>query len=94
MGAATTVWHLFFGRILDGLLGGNISLAQAYISGTKSTSIDNSKVRHINSHLDITQKEDRSKAFGFIGAGTSSSSFFLVFLPFHPSSTIHSHVLK
>jgi len=32
LGAATSVAQLFFSRILDGLLGGNISLAQAYIS--------------------------------------------------------------
>jgi len=32
LGAATSIPQLFFSRILDGLLGGNISLAQAYIS--------------------------------------------------------------
>jgi len=32
LGAATSISQLFFSRILDGLLGGNISLAQAYIS--------------------------------------------------------------
>lgn len=31
---ADSVWMLFASRILDGILGGNISLAQAYISGT------------------------------------------------------------
>ncbi|HEU4595883.1 MAG TPA: MFS transporter [Pyrinomonadaceae bacterium] len=32
MGAATTLWMLFVGRILDGITGGNISTAQAYIA--------------------------------------------------------------
>lgn len=43
---------LFFSRILDGLLGGNIALAQAYVS-------------------DVTGTQDRSKGFGYIGAGFS-----------------------
>src|SRR5262249_41992508 len=32
LGLATTVWMLFIGRILDGITGGNISTAQAYIA--------------------------------------------------------------
>ncbi len=40
---------LFFSRILDGLTGGNISVAQAYIS-------------------DVTDKKDRAKGMGLIGA--------------------------
>ena len=32
MGAATTLWVLFAGRILDGITGGNISTAQAYVA--------------------------------------------------------------
>ncbi|MGH9900478.1 MAG: MFS transporter, partial [Pyrinomonadaceae bacterium] len=32
MGAATTLWLLFAGRILDGITGGNISTAQAYVA--------------------------------------------------------------
>jgi len=32
LGFATTVWMLFLGRILDGITGGNISTAQAYIA--------------------------------------------------------------
>lgn len=32
LGYATTVWMLFVGRILDGISGGNISTAQAYIA--------------------------------------------------------------
>lgn len=32
LGVATTVWMLFIGRILDGITGGNISTAQAYIA--------------------------------------------------------------
>ena len=32
LGFATTVWMLFVGRILDGITGGNISTAQAYIA--------------------------------------------------------------
>src|ERR1700752_5182824 len=32
LGFATTVWMLFLGRILDGISGGNISTAQAYIA--------------------------------------------------------------
>ncbi len=34
LSVATSVAELFLSRILDGILGGNISLAQAYISGT------------------------------------------------------------
>src|SRR4029077_14798160 len=32
LGFATTLWMLFLGRILDGITGGNISTAQAYIA--------------------------------------------------------------
>lgn len=32
LGFATTLWLVFFGRILDGITGGNISTAQAYIA--------------------------------------------------------------
>ena len=32
LGFATTFWMLFLGRILDGISGGNISTAQAYIA--------------------------------------------------------------
>lgn len=32
MGSATTLWMLFVGRILDGITGANISVAQAYIA--------------------------------------------------------------
>ena len=32
LGFATTIWMLFVGRILDGITGGNISTAQAYIA--------------------------------------------------------------
>src|ERR671929_466699 len=32
MGFATTLWMLFLGRIIDGITGGNISTAQAYIA--------------------------------------------------------------
>lgn len=32
LGLATTLWMLFLGRILDGISGGNISTAQAYIA--------------------------------------------------------------
>src|SRR5918912_1241610 len=32
LGFATTLWMLFVGRIIDGITGGNISTAQAYIA--------------------------------------------------------------
>src|SRR5207253_1259374 len=32
LGFATTLWMLFLGRIIDGISGGNISTAQAYIA--------------------------------------------------------------
>src|SRR4028119_2121433 len=32
LGLATTLWMLFLGRIIDGITGGNISTAQAYIA--------------------------------------------------------------
>ena len=36
LGFATTLWMLFLGRILDGISGGNISTAQAYIADVTS----------------------------------------------------------
>jgi DHA1 family tetracycline resistance protein-like MFS transporter len=36
MGFATTLWMLFAGRIIDGITGGNISTAQAYIADVTS----------------------------------------------------------
>jgi DHA1 family tetracycline resistance protein-like MFS transporter len=36
LGFATTLWMLFAGRILDGITGGNISTAQAYIADVTS----------------------------------------------------------
>ena len=37
LGFARTLWMLFLGRILDGITGGNISTAQAYIADVTST---------------------------------------------------------
>ena len=37
LGLATTLWMLFAGRILDGITGGNISTAQAYIADVTTT---------------------------------------------------------
>lgn len=37
LGLATTLWMLFAGRILDGVTGGNISTAQAYIADITTT---------------------------------------------------------
>jgi MFS family permease len=48
-GAAGALWLLFPSRVIDGITGGNISIAQAFIA-------------------DVTPSEDRSKAFGLIGA--------------------------
>src|SRR5437660_8376967 len=36
LGFATTLWMLFVGRIIDGISGGNISTAQAYIADVTS----------------------------------------------------------
>jgi DHA1 family tetracycline resistance protein-like MFS transporter len=49
LGLANSLLLLFIARILDGISGGNISTAQAYIS-------------------DITDEQDRAKAYGLIGA--------------------------
>ena len=38
LGAANTLWILFVSRLLDGLTGGNISVAQAYISDVTDAS--------------------------------------------------------
>ncbi|HVB37915.1 MAG TPA: MFS transporter [Vicinamibacterales bacterium] len=46
---AHSLWLLFVARIVDGLSGGNISTAKAYIA-------------------DITEPENRAKAYGLIGA--------------------------
>jgi multidrug resistance protein len=48
-GVGGALWVLFAARIIDGITGGNISIAQAYIA-------------------DVTPPQDRSKAFGLIGA--------------------------
>jgi MFS transporter, DHA1 family, tetracycline resistance protein len=37
LGFATTLWMLFLGRIIDGITGGNISTAQAYIADITTT---------------------------------------------------------
>src|SRR5918993_5815343 len=37
LGAATTLWMLFAGRIFSGITGGNISTAQAYIADVTTT---------------------------------------------------------
>jgi DHA1 family tetracycline resistance protein-like MFS transporter len=37
LGAATTLWMLFVGRIIAGITGGNISTAQAYIADVTTT---------------------------------------------------------
>jgi DHA1 family tetracycline resistance protein-like MFS transporter len=42
LGFATTLWMLFVGRILDGITGGNISTAQAYIADS-TTKADRAK---------------------------------------------------
>lgn len=49
LGTAGSLPMLFVARLLDGASGGNISIAQAYIS-------------------DVTPEEQRSRAFGLIGA--------------------------
>lgn len=49
LAVAHTLLLLFAARIIDGLSGGNISTARAYIS-------------------DVTEKKDRAKAYGIIGA--------------------------
>jgi DHA1 family tetracycline resistance protein-like MFS transporter len=49
LGFANSLWMLFASRIIDGLTGGNISVAQAYIT-------------------DITDRENRARGLGLIGA--------------------------
>ena len=49
MALAQSLMLLFIARIVDGLSGGNISTARAYVA-------------------DITEPEDRARAYGFIGA--------------------------
>ncbi len=48
LGLSGNVWMVMFSRIIDGLLGSNLTIAQAYMS-------------------DISEKKDRSKAFGLTG---------------------------
>lgn len=48
LGLSNQLWMLYLSRIVDGLLGSNATIAQAYIG-------------------DITDKKDRSKAFGITG---------------------------
>ena len=49
MGVAWSIWLLFVGRVLSGIMGAAISTATAYIA-------------------DISQKENRARNFGYIGA--------------------------
>jgi DHA1 family tetracycline resistance protein-like MFS transporter len=49
LAAAQSLAMLFVARVVDGLSGGNITTARAYIA-------------------DVTEPEDRAKAFGFLGA--------------------------
>ena len=49
LGFANSLTLLFISRIIDGITGGNISIAQAYVA-------------------DITDKENRSKGMGIVGA--------------------------
>ena len=49
LAVAQSLTMLFFARIVDGLSGGNITTARAYIA-------------------DITEEEDRAKAYGILGA--------------------------
>lgn len=49
LAVAQSLTMLFAARIIDGLSGGNITIARAYIA-------------------DVTEPEDRAKAFGFLGA--------------------------
>jgi DHA1 family tetracycline resistance protein-like MFS transporter len=73
---ADSVWMLFASRILDGVLGGNISLAQAYISG--ALTILDAKHHYLSaiSHTyplltlpkDTTNAESRTKGMGMLGA--------------------------
>jgi DHA1 family tetracycline resistance protein-like MFS transporter len=57
LGLANSLWMLFLSRILDGLLGGNISLAQAYVT-------------------DVTDKTDRTKGLGLVGAAFGAGMIF------------------
>jgi len=74
LGAATSPMFqskflLFFSRVLDGLLGGNISLAQAYICGTKVSLLFSLVfVGQRNFSADKSSDETRAKQLGYIGA--------------------------
>jgi MFS family permease len=57
-GLAGAAWMLFAARILDGLTGGNVSVAQAIVA-------------------DVTQPEERAKAFGLFGAITFGLGFIV-----------------
>lgn len=49
LGISVALWVVIFSRLLDGITGGNISVANAYIS-------------------DVTTDDERTKAFGIVGA--------------------------
>lgn len=63
---ANSVTMLFASRILDGLLGGNISLAHSYISGKFESY--NFSDPFLTLLLDVTEEKDRTKSMGVIGA--------------------------
>jgi hypothetical protein len=55
LGVAETKFWIFFSRILDGLIGGNISLAHAYITGLFLILLDIFllKITSISTEIDI-----------------------------------------
>lgn len=68
-------------------MGGNISLAQAYIAGIIIFFLPNtSAIKYLLFILDITNEKDRSKGFGVLGAafglafivGPATGNFFIV----------------
>lgn len=76
---ADSVWMLFASRILDGILGGNISLAQAYISGASfvfnlSQLLDILFFRLTNPHLpfmDTKRHDDGGRTHARYGSSWS-----------------------
>ena len=102
MGAATTLWMLFAGRILDGITGGNISTAQAYIADV--TTPENARRDGDSSGLwsrvhsarpsRVLSQEGQQRAFYFAAALSFANAVLLYFTlpetvtPDHPARTV------
>jgi hypothetical protein len=63
---------ILLSRVLDGLLGGDVALAQAYMSGTERL------IGCAYARIDISKPGERTKVMGLIGNFSDASSAALL----------------